>query len=183
MLQARRWRVRFPMRWLNSFSLRNPSRRNMALGSTQPLTGMSTRNLSGGSRAAGAWDWQSYRHLWADCLEGMEASMSHNPMGLHGLLQGYLYFYIFTRFSSFFLYTRYVLSSKLDHPQVLRSCIRGMFSYKFWLKVILKLYLYIRLSELINRDSKHFLCIMTSLLIHDIYCLVLRVTSVHLKLI
>jgi hypothetical protein len=28
------------------------------------------------------------RHLWADCLENMGASKSHNPMGLHGLLQG-----------------------------------------------------------------------------------------------
>jgi hypothetical protein len=30
----------------------------------------------------------TYRHLWADCLENMEASTSHNPMGLHGPLQG-----------------------------------------------------------------------------------------------
>jgi hypothetical protein len=29
--------------------------------------------------------------LWADCLENVEASTSHNPMGLHGLLQGLLY--------------------------------------------------------------------------------------------
>jgi hypothetical protein len=38
---------------------------NMALGSTQPLTEMR-----------------------ADCLENVRASTSHNPMGLHGLLQG-----------------------------------------------------------------------------------------------
>jgi hypothetical protein len=30
--------------------------------------------------------------LWADCLENVEASTSHTPMGLHGLLQGSLYF-------------------------------------------------------------------------------------------
>jgi hypothetical protein len=30
------------------FNLPNPSNRNMALGSTQPLTEMSTRNLPGG---------------------------------------------------------------------------------------------------------------------------------------
>jgi hypothetical protein len=30
------------------FNLPNPSSRTMALGSTQPLTEMSTRNLSGG---------------------------------------------------------------------------------------------------------------------------------------
>jgi hypothetical protein len=48
MLQARRSRVRFPIRLLNSFSLGNPSSRTMALGSTQPLTEMSTSNLPGG---------------------------------------------------------------------------------------------------------------------------------------
>jgi hypothetical protein len=29
-----------------------------------------------------------HRHLLADCLENVEALTSHNPMGLHGLLQG-----------------------------------------------------------------------------------------------
>jgi hypothetical protein len=29
-----------------------------------------------------------YRHLWADCLENVGASTSHNSMGLHGLLHG-----------------------------------------------------------------------------------------------
>jgi flagellar motor switch protein FliM len=38
MLQARRWRVQFPMRSLNVFNLPHPSSLNMALGSTQPLT-------------------------------------------------------------------------------------------------------------------------------------------------
>jgi hypothetical protein len=31
---------------------------------------------------------QPHRHLWADCLENVGASMSHKLMGLHGLLQG-----------------------------------------------------------------------------------------------
>jgi hypothetical protein len=30
--------------------------------------------------------------IWADCLEDVGASTSHIPMGLHGLLQGWLYF-------------------------------------------------------------------------------------------
>jgi hypothetical protein len=47
MLQAGRSRVRVPMRSLD-FSLPNPSSCTMALGSTQPLTEMSTRNLPGG---------------------------------------------------------------------------------------------------------------------------------------
>jgi hypothetical protein len=50
------------------FNWPNPSSRTVALGSTQPLTEMSTRNLPGGQRAGGAWGWP-HRHLWADCLE------------------------------------------------------------------------------------------------------------------
>jgi hypothetical protein len=37
-------------------------------------------------RAAGVWGWQPHHHLWADCLENVGTSTSHNPMGLHGLL-------------------------------------------------------------------------------------------------
>jgi hypothetical protein len=39
-----------PYEALDLFSLPNPSNRNMALGSTQPLTEMSTRNLPGGKQ-------------------------------------------------------------------------------------------------------------------------------------
>jgi hypothetical protein len=48
MLQAGRSRVRVPMRWIFFFNLPNPSSRTMALGSTQPLTEVSTRNLAVG---------------------------------------------------------------------------------------------------------------------------------------
>jgi hypothetical protein len=49
MLQAGRSRVRVPMRLLLFFfNWPNPSIRTMALGSTQTLTEMSTRNLPGG---------------------------------------------------------------------------------------------------------------------------------------
>jgi hypothetical protein len=44
MLQAGRSRDRVPMRWIFS-NLPNPSGCTIALGSTQPLTEMSTRNL------------------------------------------------------------------------------------------------------------------------------------------
>jgi hypothetical protein len=47
MLQAGRLPVRVPDE-VDFFNLRNPSSRSMALGSTQPLTEMSTRNLAGG---------------------------------------------------------------------------------------------------------------------------------------
>jgi hypothetical protein len=31
--------------------------------------------------------YRPHRHLWVDCLENVGASTSHNPMGLHDLLQ------------------------------------------------------------------------------------------------
>jgi hypothetical protein len=45
MLQAGRSLDRIPMRLLDFFQLPNPSSRTMALGSTQPLKEMSTRNI------------------------------------------------------------------------------------------------------------------------------------------
>jgi hypothetical protein len=49
MLQAGRSPVRIPDE-VEFFNLPNPSSRTMALGSTQPLTEMSTRNLPGGKK-------------------------------------------------------------------------------------------------------------------------------------
>jgi hypothetical protein len=49
MLQAGRSSFRVPDE-VNFFNLPNPSSRTMALGSTQPLTEMSTRNLPGGKK-------------------------------------------------------------------------------------------------------------------------------------
>jgi hypothetical protein len=58
---------------------------------------MSTRNrnkVSGEQSAAGVWDCLSHRYLWADCLDNVGSSTSHNPIGLHGLLRGIALFYI-----------------------------------------------------------------------------------------
>jgi hypothetical protein len=65
----------------------------MALGSTQPLTERSARNLPGGKgRPARKAD------LTDICLpiflENVEAATSHSRMALHGLLQGQLYFFM-----------------------------------------------------------------------------------------
>jgi hypothetical protein len=62
----------------------------MALGYTQPLTEMSTRNLPGvNRRPAKAWSWQLHRHLWAAIWqESAGTSTSHNPPGTHSLLTG-----------------------------------------------------------------------------------------------
>jgi hypothetical protein len=54
MLQTLRLRIRFPMRQLYFFNLPTPSSPTMTLGSTQPLTEMSTRKLLTAVTAAGA---------------------------------------------------------------------------------------------------------------------------------
>jgi hypothetical protein len=54
MLQAGRSPVRVPDEVIFFFNLPKLSNRTMALGSTQPLTEMSTRNLPAGKKAAGA---------------------------------------------------------------------------------------------------------------------------------
>jgi hypothetical protein len=66
------------------FNLPNSSSRTMALESTQPLTEMSTRNIPGRK----GWPAHKADNLTAVCLKNVGASTSHNPMGLHGLLQG-----------------------------------------------------------------------------------------------
>jgi hypothetical protein len=52
MLQAGRSHIWFLMRSLDFFNLPNPFSCTMALGSTQPLTEMSTRNLPGGVKGS-----------------------------------------------------------------------------------------------------------------------------------
>jgi hypothetical protein len=66
----------------------------MALGSTQSLTEMSTRNLPGGKGGRPARKGNNLTAICADCLENVGASTPHNPMGLHDLLQGYLYLFL-----------------------------------------------------------------------------------------
>jgi hypothetical protein len=71
------------------FNWPNPSSRTMALGSTQPLTEINIRNLPGRKRRLA----HKADNLTAVCLEKVGASMSHNTLGLHGLLQGHLYLF------------------------------------------------------------------------------------------
>jgi hypothetical protein len=76
-----------PEEFITVFNWPNPSSRIMALGLAQPLTKVSTSNLSGKKRVVGTEGWY-HRHLWADCLQNVRVSTSHNTMGLHDLLQG-----------------------------------------------------------------------------------------------
>jgi hypothetical protein len=79
MLQAGRSWIQFSMRSLDfSNDLILPVHYNMDLGSTQPLTEMSTRNLPGVKSG-----WQPHSHLWANCLENVEDLTSQYPMVEH----------------------------------------------------------------------------------------------------
>jgi hypothetical protein len=62
------------------FCLPNPSGRTMALGLTQPLTGI----LGGG----GHGHYIRVTILLPYCLDNVGSLTSHNPIGLHGLLLG-----------------------------------------------------------------------------------------------
>jgi hypothetical protein len=85
MIHAGRSLVRVPDE-VDFFNLPNPSSCIMALGSTQPLIKMSTRNLPGGKkRPAGRAD--NLAPSVSQMSENVGASTSHNPMSLHGLLQ------------------------------------------------------------------------------------------------
>jgi hypothetical protein len=70
------------------FNWPNPSSHTMALGSTQSLTDMSTRNLpwgvKGGRRTRLRTSSPSVSRL---SRENVGASTSHSTIGLHGLLQ------------------------------------------------------------------------------------------------
>jgi hypothetical protein len=74
-------------RWIVSIYLIFPG----ALG-PQPLTEMSTRSRKIMFLGRKVQGWQPYHHLWPDCLYNVGSSTSHNPIGLHGLLRGWLYF-------------------------------------------------------------------------------------------
>jgi hypothetical protein len=60
----------------------------MALGSTQPLIEMSTRNLPGGEGRSAR---KAHLKVRFEPIIEKKCGTSHNPMGLQGLLQGWLY--------------------------------------------------------------------------------------------
>jgi hypothetical protein len=86
MLQAGRSSVRVPDE-LDFLVLPNTSSRIMALGSTQPLTEMSTRNLSGGKERP-ARRAEKLAPSLSRMSENVGASTSRKPKGLHGLYRG-----------------------------------------------------------------------------------------------
>jgi hypothetical protein len=76
------------------FHWHNPSGRTIALGLTQPLTEMSTRNISCGVKAAGAYGWQPY-HIF-QLSWSLGSSTYWNPQGLSRSEMGWLYLFTVT---------------------------------------------------------------------------------------
>jgi hypothetical protein len=83
MLQAGRQPIRVAYE-VHFFQFTTTSSRNMALGSTQPLTEMSTRNLPGGKKRP-ARRADNLAAVYDRMSENVGASTSRNPKGLHGL--------------------------------------------------------------------------------------------------
>jgi hypothetical protein len=66
------------------FHWHNPSDRTVTLGSTQPLTEMSTTSISWGVKTAGAWGWKLY-HRPGPLSRVLVTLTSWNPLGTSGL--------------------------------------------------------------------------------------------------
>jgi hypothetical protein len=84
MLQAGRSPVRIPEE-VDFFNLPNPSSHTMALGSTQPLTEMSTRKFPGGKKSGRRVGLTTLPPFMSRMSENVGASTSRNPEGLQGL--------------------------------------------------------------------------------------------------
>jgi hypothetical protein len=70
------------------FNLPNPFSRTLALGSTQPLTGMSIRNLPGRKKGLAHVAVTTLPPSMSRMSENVGASTSRSPKGLHGLYRG-----------------------------------------------------------------------------------------------
>jgi len=90
-LQVGRSRVRFPMVSLEFFHWHNPSGRTMALGLTQPLTEMSTRNISWGGKGGRCVRLTNLTTFMCRLSWNLGASNSWNPQGLSRPVMGLLY--------------------------------------------------------------------------------------------
>ena len=80
---------------LEIFYWHNPSGLTMALGLTQPLTEMSTRNISWGLKAASACGWHNLTAFMCRLSWNLGASTSWNPQGLSRPVMGLLYLFFF----------------------------------------------------------------------------------------
>ena len=79
LLQARRLHVQFPN---GTFYLLNLSSRTTALGSTQPLIGMSTRDISWGGEGGQCVGLTTLPPSYTDCRDILKASTTFSCNGL-----------------------------------------------------------------------------------------------------
>ena len=90
------------------FHWHNPSGRTMALGLTQPLTEMSTRNISWGVKVADAYGWQPY-HLHVSTVFKSGSLNLLEPWGhvqaCNGIALRFTFFYVF--FKSIYVFLNY----------------------------------------------------------------------------
>ena len=75
------------------FHWHNPSGRTMALGSTQPLTEMSTRNISWWGKGGRCVGLDNLTNFMCRLFWNLEASTSCNPQGLSRPVMGLLYLF------------------------------------------------------------------------------------------
>jgi hypothetical protein len=128
----------------------------MALGLTQPLTEMSTRNTSWGMKAAGAWGWQPYNLHVANVLKSGSLNLletSGPPQACNGIafslfvfnlsaflmflcscicLHSYLYFAFFKTIlikpNRYFFCLNFIIISYPAHQQIRRIIDSNSFS-------------------------------------------------------
>jgi hypothetical protein len=93
-LPVGRSRVLIPDGVIGIFHLHNLSGRIIALGLTQPLTEMSTRNISWGVKVAGAYKADNLTTFVCRLFWNLGAPTSCNPQGLSRPVMGLLYLYL-----------------------------------------------------------------------------------------
>jgi hypothetical protein len=147
---GKNWNVvgSFPDGVFKIFHWHNHSGRNMALGSTRPLTEMSTRNISWG-KGGRCMELTILLPSCADCLENLEASNSWSPKDLSRSVQGLLYFtlFIFSAQVWRWLYEKaetWCTFFTIKDPVWKRSCDYGWF--KCWF-VCLSIHAYVGISH------------------------------------
>jgi hypothetical protein len=95
----------FDSRWVNQvFHLHNPAGCTTALGSTRPLTDMSTSSIPCGVNGNLCVRLTTLQPSFTDPLEILEASTSYSLQGLSRPAEGLLYFYVYKLFAFVGLY-------------------------------------------------------------------------------
>ena len=115
-LQVGRLRVRFQTLSFEFFQGHNPSGRTMALGVTQLLTEMSTKNISWRVKAAGTHGWQPYQLHMSDILKSRSLNLlepSEHVLAFNGIDFLYSYLCLVYVFNPDSIYWYYIFSCNI----------------------------------------------------------------------